>query len=65
MSKQNFKDSFNGLPDDKRLLVQMHKDMWDQLKFLAYKEDVSMAQLCREGIKILLQKKKTSLKENS
>ncbi len=37
--------SFIGLPDDKKLIVQMHKPMWEQLWRLAFDMNISMAEL--------------------
>lgn len=47
--------SFLGEPDDKRLVIQMHKPMWAQLRRLAFDMDISMAELCRRGITLLLE----------
>lgn len=50
--------SFTGHPDDKKLIVQMHKPMWEQLRRLAFDMNISMAELCRQGIEIILEKYK-------
>ena len=50
--------SFIGLPDDKKLIVQMHKPMWEQLRRLAFDMNISMAELCRQGIEVVLEKYK-------
>jgi hypothetical protein len=39
---------------EKKLLVQMPKEMWLRLRKLAFDKNVSMNQLCREGIEHIL-----------
>lgn len=62
MQKDNHGDQkreeFIGLPDDKKLPIQMRKEMWEQLRRLSFEIDVSMAALCREGIAFILEKYK-------
>ncbi len=50
--------SFIGQADDKKLIVQMHKPMWEQLRRLAFDMNISMAELCRQGIEVVLEKYK-------
>ncbi len=47
--------AFTGEPDDKKLIIQMHKPMWEELRHLAFNRNISMAELCRQGISILLE----------
>jgi predicted DNA-binding protein len=42
--------------EEKKLLVNMPKEMWQRLRKLAFDKNVSMNQLCREGIEYILKK---------
>lgn len=42
--------------EEKKLLVQMPKEMWQRLRKLAFDKNISMNQLCREGIEYILKK---------
>lgn len=53
--------SFVGYEDDKKLIVQMSKEMWTQLRRLSFELDISMAELCRLGISHILEKNKKAL----
>ncbi len=57
------KEEFIGLPDDKKLLIQMRKEMWEQLRRLSFELDISMAALCREGITVVLEKYKEVIED--
>jgi hypothetical protein len=46
MSRKEQKKDKNG---DKIVMVQMPKEMWQHLKWLSFKMNVSMAELCRRG----------------
>jgi hypothetical protein len=50
------KSDFLGQPDDKKLVVQMNKAMWVQLKRLSFERNISMAALCRQGISLIFEK---------
>lgn len=53
-----------GQEDDKKLVVQMSKPMWEQLRRLSFELNISMAELCREGIGFVLEKHKKALNAN-
>lgn len=57
---------FLGLPDDKKLIIQMHKETWEQLRKLSFELNISMAELCRKGIARILKeyKEKASTQSN-
>ena len=50
-----------GQADDKKLIIQMPKTMWEQLRRLAFDLNISMAELCREGIGFVLEKNKKTV----
>lgn len=39
---------------DKIVMVQMPKEMWQNLKWLSFKMNISMAELCRKGVEHIL-----------
>jgi hypothetical protein len=42
--------------EEKKLLVHMPREMWQRLRKLAFDKNVSMNQLCRQGIEYILKK---------
>jgi predicted HicB family RNase H-like nuclease len=42
--------------EEKKLLIRLPKELHHQARLLAYELNVSMAQLCREGLELVLQK---------
>ncbi len=54
-------NEFLGQPDDKKLIIQMHKEMWEELRRLSFELNISMAELCRKGITLLLEKSQQGL----
>jgi len=52
---------FVGLPDDKKLVIQLHKPMWEQLRRISFELNISMAELCRNGIDLILEHNKELL----
>lgn len=49
--------------EEKRLLIRLPKDLHRQVRLLAYDLNVSMAQLCREGLELMLQKHSKKIKK--
>ncbi len=49
------------LPEDKKLLIRLPTDIHRQARLLAFELNISMAQLCREGLEVVLQKYKKKL----
>ncbi|MBA2654438.1 MAG: toxin-antitoxin system HicB family antitoxin [Gammaproteobacteria bacterium] len=43
-------------PEDKKLLIRLPKELHQKLRLLAFELNVSMAELCREGLELILQK---------
>ncbi len=43
-------------PEEKMLLIRLPKELHHQARLMAYELNVSMAQLCREGLELVLQK---------
>jgi predicted HicB family RNase H-like nuclease len=46
------------VPDDKKLLIRLPKETHREARLLAFELNISMAQLCREGLELALQKYK-------
>lgn len=42
--------------EEKKLLIRLPKELHQQLRLLAFELDVSMAELCREGLELIIQK---------
>jgi hypothetical protein len=42
--------------EDKKLLVRLPKELHQQLRLLAFELNVSMAELCREGLELIIEK---------
>ena len=52
---------FIGDSDDKKIVIQVHKEMWEKLRRLSFELNISMAELCRNGIELILGKNKKLL----
>lgn len=50
------KKNENSSPEEKKLLIRLPKETHREARLLAYELNVSMAQLCREGLELILQK---------
>lgn len=42
--------------EEKKLLIRLPKETHRQARLLSFELDISMAQLCREGLELVLQK---------
>jgi predicted HicB family RNase H-like nuclease len=53
--------------EDKKLLIRLPKELHRQVRLLAFEMNVSMRQLCKEGLEMVLQKykKKSGNKKSS
>lgn len=45
-----------GQKDETKLLIRLPKELHQQLRQLAFELNLSMAELCREGLEIILKK---------
>lgn len=43
-------------PEEKKLLIRLPKELHQKLRLLAFELNVSMAELCREGLELIIQK---------
>ncbi|HAT1844406.1 hypothetical protein [Legionella pneumophila] len=43
-------------PEERKLLIRLSNELHRQVRLLAYDLNISMAQLCREGLELMLQK---------
>jgi len=50
------------LSEEKKLLIRLPKDLHREAKLLAYELNISMAQLCREGLESVLQVHRKKIK---
>lgn len=49
---------FVGKPGDKIVPIKLHKEMHEQLRRYSFENDISIAQICREGIELFFKKVK-------
>ncbi len=46
----------NSVSQEKKLLIRLPKELHQELRQLAFELNISMAELCREGLDIVLKK---------
>lgn len=53
------------ISEERKLLIRLPKELHRQVMLLAYELNISMAELCREGLALMLKKhgKKTKISE--
>ena len=55
---QNKDKKFIGEEEDKIIPIRLHKEMYDHLRRYSFEHNISIAQICREGVELFFKKSK-------
>lgn len=57
--------SNNKCSTEKQFLIRIPVELHDQLRFLSYQLNISMAQLCRKGLELIIRENKRCFEKRS